>query len=76
MALVLADQVRAGRPRGHVDLDLRPAAAGNRGFDFDVVGVGRREAERVTNRLERLSAERDARDKRTQARDCKKKPVF
>ena len=58
----------------------RPAArpaGGNRGFDLDVVRVRRREAQRVTNRLERLRIRRDAaRDKRRQARQGEKNSVF
>src|SRR5687767_8621325 len=57
MALVLTDQVRPRCPGGHVDLDLRAAGGGNGRFNFDVVRVRRREAQRVADRIERLRLE-------------------
>ena len=49
--LVFADQIRTRRPDRHEQFDLRLPAGRIGRLDFDVVGLRRREAQRVANRL-------------------------
>ena len=57
MALVLAHEVRPGRPHGHVELDggLPPGRVGR--LDVDVMGARIGKAQRVADGLGRLGAE-------------------